>query len=581
MATLFLARRRGISGFERYLAIKIVHPHMAQDEKFSQMLTDEALISSRIQHPNVVHVEEFGEVADTKYMMMEFVHGCALSQLMDTLWRGKRRMSPPLAAYIAMEVAGGLHAAHGTVMPDGARLNIVHRDVSPQNILLAYQGHVKLIDFGIAKATTQSFETRTGAIKGKLSYMSPEQAWAEEVDRRSDIYALGIVTWEMLTGRKLFAGNDTMVLESVRNPQIVPPATVSSRTPKELSDVVMKALAQEVEDRFQTALEFRRALAQAVPGAHELDSAALSTLLRKVMHVEIEHSRKLLLPVAKDFDVKPEFDSGNHPLTQELSAPEVANLESDESAHDVTVRASRHALKREHERKLAAIGTPGSNEGDDFDTTDEDEAGPNLQQTPPLIGIRERTVELSADSARSQTQDGVLSSRARPGQIDPAKVAPLSSPSAETPAPSFPTDFAMTEEGAAWEEAAAQNPIRTSAASARAASAGTIGDKNHADPDEEDIDSDTIQYQRDPNAPVIVADPRGQFSSSTAARNSSSTAARNAAPKSRGSNYPTDVSTDIIHHQQPGTSAIVWVLLGVITTLIVFGAALAIYLALE
>src|SRR5688500_5151049 len=235
MATLYLGQRSGAAGFAKNVAIKVVHPHLSDDPQFVRMFVDEALLSARIQHPNVAHVEELGEAEGTYFLVMEFVHGVSLSSLIRALARRKRRIAPELAVAIAIQVADGLHAAHETRGPNGEHLGVVHRDVSPQNVLLSYTGHVKLIDFGIAKAEGRTQSTAAGSIKGKFRYMSPEQALGRTVDRRSDVYALGIVLWEMLTGRNCFDGtNDLLVLDKVRNPQIEPPSTYTPALPAPL-----------------------------------------------------------------------------------------------------------------------------------------------------------------------------------------------------------------------------------------------------------------------------------------------------------------------------------------------------------
>jgi eukaryotic-like serine/threonine-protein kinase len=172
MATLFLGRRRGASGFAKHVAIKVIHPHLAEDPAFVRMFVDEALLSARIQHPNVVHVEELKRRDGKYFLVMEYVHGVALVQLLRTLGRKGRRLAPDLAVQIAARIADGLHAAHETRDPDGQTAGVVHRDVSPQNVLLAWAGHVKLIDFGVAKAHGRATHTIGGSLKGKVRYMS-------------------------------------------------------------------------------------------------------------------------------------------------------------------------------------------------------------------------------------------------------------------------------------------------------------------------------------------------------------------------------------------------------------------------
>lgn len=293
MASLFLARRLGAAGFTRDVAIKIVHPELASDPQFRAMFLDEALLSARIQHPNVGHVEELGEIEGTHFLVMEFVHGCSLAQLQRALIAKGRRLAPAFAVRIAMHVAEGLHAAHETCDEAGRRLDVVHRDVSPENILLAYAGHVKLIDFGIAKAYGRRHHTEDGLLKGKFRYMSPEQASGQSIDRRTDIYQLGIVLWEMLTLRRLFdAETDVELIEQVRAPRIVPPSTLVDRISPALEAVVMSTLDPDPARRPPDAQTFARSLGKAMPAAHEVDSGALSALLLAMMQEQRRQQMK-------------------------------------------------------------------------------------------------------------------------------------------------------------------------------------------------------------------------------------------------------------------------------------------------
>ena len=284
MATLFLARRAGAAGFARHVAIKVVHADLANDEQFRQMFLDEALLSSRIQHPNVVHVEELGRHGSAHFLVMEFVHGCSLSQLQRSLLACGRRLSPAFAVRIAIHVAEALHAAHEARDDRGRLLNVVHRDVTPENVLLAYAGHVKLIDFGIAKAYGRRHRTQDGLLKGKFRYMAPEQALGKPVDRRVDIYQLGIVTWEMLTLRRLFdAERDIDLLAAVQRPRVTPPSAHVDGIPSALDVALMRALDPEPSSRPPDAQTFARMLARAMPAAHEVDAQALRDLLHGCM----------------------------------------------------------------------------------------------------------------------------------------------------------------------------------------------------------------------------------------------------------------------------------------------------------
>ena len=295
MASLFLARRGGAAGFTRLVAIKMVHPRHAEDPGLIQMFVDEALLTARIDHPNVVHVEELGEHESAYYLVMEYVHGASLAQLMRVLGRAKRRLSPLVAVAICARVSEGLHAAHETTGDNGELLSIVHRDVSPQNILLSHKGHVKLIDFGIAKAHARGHESNVSSLKGKVRYMAPEQATTGNVDRRTDVYALGIVLWELLTMRRLFSGrNEFEILLSVRKPRIVPPSRYATEIPPELDAVVMRALHPDPAERYPNAKEFRRQLVRALPRSAAIDSAHLADLLVQVMGDELDKVRHAL-----------------------------------------------------------------------------------------------------------------------------------------------------------------------------------------------------------------------------------------------------------------------------------------------
>ena len=283
MASLYLARRRGAAGFSRPVAVKVVHPELARDPKFVRMFLDEARLAVLIQHPNVVRVEELIEAEGTYLMVMEYVHGTSLFEVLRRLARQGRRLSPEFAVWIGVQVADGLHAAHELRGPDGSLLDVVHRDVSPQNILLSFSGHVKVIDFGIAKSRQRMDLTSTGVIRGKLGYMSPEQANADPVDRRTDVYALGIVLWEMLTSRRLFRGKtEVELLDKVRHPRVPRPSLYGSVHPG-LENVVMDALAPPKEMRIGSAHELRSRLLKVMPEAAAMHSSMLAGLLSTVM----------------------------------------------------------------------------------------------------------------------------------------------------------------------------------------------------------------------------------------------------------------------------------------------------------
>ena len=279
MADLYLARRVGAAGFEKPVAIKLVHESLTADDGFVRMFLDEAHLSSQIVHPNVVHVEELREVDGRFFMVMEYVDGLSLARLLKSLAQAEAIFDPPLAVWIAVQIAEGLHAAHELRGPNMQLLNVVHRDVSPQNILIRRDGHIKVIDFGIAKSRLRSQQTRAGVLRGKLQYMSPEQARGRPLDRRADIYALGVLLWEMLTLRRLFAGSDEReLIRRVQAPSIKVPSTFADIS-GQLDRAVMKSLAVDRDARFATALEFRKALLHACPAAATVHAGAVADLV--------------------------------------------------------------------------------------------------------------------------------------------------------------------------------------------------------------------------------------------------------------------------------------------------------------
>ncbi len=254
MAEVFLAKAFGVEGFERLLAIKRILPTMVEDEEFITMFLDEARISVQLNHAHVVQIHELGKHDDSFYIAMEYVSGRDLRHLMEKFRKKKELMPTAMAVFIASKMCEGLDYAHRKKDARGMDLNIVHRDVSPQNILLSYEGEVKIIDFGIAKAANRAQKTQAGILKGKFGYMSPEQVRGLPIDRRSDIFAVGVILYEMLTGEKLFVGeSDFSTLEKVRNADVLPPRQYNSNIPVGLEKVVMKSLARDVEDRYQWA----------------------------------------------------------------------------------------------------------------------------------------------------------------------------------------------------------------------------------------------------------------------------------------------------------------------------------------
>ena len=287
MAEIFLASAQGPEGFSKDVVIKVVRSFLANDSQFVQMFIAEARLVSRLNHANVVQIFDFGKHGESFYLAMEYVRGASLWDLRKRCRENGVPFPPTLAAEVGAQVARGLQYAHA-LMENGQRLGVVHRDVTPHNVLLSFDGAVKLTDFGIAKATTT--QTAPGMLKGKFAYMSPEQSRGEKVDARTDIFALGIVLWELLTGGRLFDGDsDLAVLRAVQDTLIPPPQRLNPDVPPELSEVVMKALARPPAERFQTAFEMEKALANYVlRTAQSVDDSSVSLFLGQLYKEEID-----------------------------------------------------------------------------------------------------------------------------------------------------------------------------------------------------------------------------------------------------------------------------------------------------
>ncbi len=291
MATLYLARMSGPEKFEKLLAIKKIHPHLSREPEFIAMFLDEARIAALIQHPNVATIFDLGEVDDSFFIAMEYIHGQNLREILREAARRKIRIPWEYSVSIIARAAAGLHAAHELTGPDGKPLQVVHRDVSPQNILLTYTGHVKVVDFGIAYAAEKLGHTAAGTLKGKAAYMSPEQANGERLDRRSDIFSLGIVLYESVCMKRLFRKeNQTATLMRVREARVPAPSKVATDIPLELERIIMKSLAKDPDDRYSTTREMAEDLEELlVAQGKATTSTKLSSLIEDLFHDRKRH----------------------------------------------------------------------------------------------------------------------------------------------------------------------------------------------------------------------------------------------------------------------------------------------------
>jgi len=305
MATVFLAHREGVGGDPHsrwgYFAVKCVRPHLVQDPTFLAMFRDEARIASWIHHANVCSVFDFDVCNDTYYLAMEYLSGQTLKDVLRKLGLPKMVKDPSwhagIVARIIADAAEGLHAAHELRDEDGQLLGVVHRDVSPENIFLTYDGNVKLMDFGLVRALGQMHETRTGIVKGKFGYVQPEVLQGRTPDRRADVWSLGVVLWELLTGRRLFAHDtEAAAVHAVATLEIPAPSKVREGVPRAIDPIVMRALSRDPDRRYPTARALARDLTRFIARVgHAIGLAEIADMMERMFPSGAECDRQLLL----------------------------------------------------------------------------------------------------------------------------------------------------------------------------------------------------------------------------------------------------------------------------------------------
>ena len=300
MAEVFRAKSLGVEGFEKIIAMKRILPHLAEDEEFVAMFVHEAKIAGQLNHANIGQIYDLGRIGGQHFIAMEYIWGKDLQRILKRFRQLGQPMPPPMAAWIAAQMTAALDYAHRKRGPDGRPLGIIHRDVSPANVLVSYDGLVKLIDFGIAKAASRASQTQAGIIKGKLAFMSPEQVRGRPIDHRSDIFAASTVLHQLLTGRRLFHGtSDIEILEGVRDARAEPPSASAPHVPPALDAIVMKGLAREPDDRYRLAEEMHEDLMQFIMsnrppyGTSDL-SGWMRVAFAPEMAAEREHHSRLL-----------------------------------------------------------------------------------------------------------------------------------------------------------------------------------------------------------------------------------------------------------------------------------------------
>ncbi|MEM7434302.1 MAG: serine/threonine-protein kinase [Myxococcota bacterium] len=322
MASVYLARIDGVSGFEKLVALKRIHRHLAKEQGYVDMFLDEARIAARITHPNVCSVFDFGEADGEYYIAMEYLVGEPLSRLCGRVARNqeqrRHRLLPLRMSRIIADACEGLHAAHELKDANGDLLHVVHRDVSPRNLFVTYDGAAQVVDFGIASARQRLHHTSTGQVKGTFAYMAPEQLTARPIDRRVDVWALGVTLWEMLAVKRLFRRDTTAnTIHAVLYDEVLPPSNYRAHVPKELDAIVMKALAREPDERWQSTREMGRALREFIGTRTELmGPAELSEWMGEVFP-QGEARKSQLMEVARlGHDSVPAIPSAEDEATQ-------------------------------------------------------------------------------------------------------------------------------------------------------------------------------------------------------------------------------------------------------------------------
>jgi serine/threonine-protein kinase len=425
MAEVFRGVAESLHGFKKNIAIKRILPALTQNKKFVAMFLDEARLSLSLQHANIVQVFDIGHSEDTYFIVMEYVDGVDLKALIE--WRRRIGKRLPIAAslYIVNEICKGLAYAHEMMNPETGRpLGIVHRDISPPNVLISKQGEVKVVDFGLAKATSQLETTEPGVVKGKMSYLSPEAARGDEVDNRADIFAVGILLYEMLTGRRLFYGEtDYQTVELVRNAKVPPIKAQNPEVEQELEVAVRKALAKRKEDRYQTATDLQDALAHySYSRGLKVISRDIADLIRQCLEDKNSQSSggkrrsgnildTLLQDEINKFTSVDFEDPGSRPVSpDELSPPGGSDDFVDPRAWAIETNNSPVAPDRRPTGSLP-LGTPrtGIGPGSSFD-----ERRPTLRDPHP-VGLHAEAFQSAQKARRTPSVAGDALAGPTPG----------------------------------------------------------------------------------------------------------------------------------------------------------------------
>lgn len=408
MAEVYAARIRGEAGFQKLVAVKRMLPHLTGDQKFVDMFLDEARLAANISSPHVVQTLDLGRADDDSlYIVMNLVLGVTVSEILRYLATEKKFIDTGIAVELIVQAAQGLDDAHEAAAPSGEPLSLVHRDISPQNILVGTDGRARVTDFGIAHAILlRRTETQVGELKGKFAYFSPEQALGKNLDRRSDIFALGIVAWELFTGRRLFKGTPLQQLEKVKRCEIAAPASLRPELPEALSNAIMQALAADPDDRFASAASFASALRRVGGSFEDIPGPrAIGRFAAEVGGDRIERIRQCIANSGKlpsDIETVTGIIEGTVSGTLFLNGPDEGThiLEGDVSKVQGTVTAQGIATPVTREEQLVDVGSQVTMEKV---SEDDDDADGATTATPARVLGEQPTLTLSSDANPTET----------------------------------------------------------------------------------------------------------------------------------------------------------------------------------
>jgi len=338
MAEVMLATKRGVGGFEKLVVIKRILPHLAQDEQFVQMFLNEARLAASLKHPNIVEIYDIHQNDQGFFLVMEYLPGEDLCYLLKSAVKRDRKVPVGIVCRIVANIADGLYHAHTATDLRGYHQGIVHRDVAPSNVIVTYSGHVKLVDFGVAKAKVQNVHTRPGIIKGKFSYVSPEQIGGQVVDARSDIFSLGVLLYELLTIRRLFAADsDAAVLKAVMEAEVPPPSTHNPEVPEALDRLVLQMLDRDPDDRPETAAVVQDGLEEVLSSLSKTSNRAVGAFMQTFLAHRYYERQSLERLVAREHEqpaARPD-----RPLPQAFNTP-AAHLPSGEHTQEIEADSS-------------------------------------------------------------------------------------------------------------------------------------------------------------------------------------------------------------------------------------------------